>query len=428
MRSPESRSAVTPGRRLRTRNSLRLVAVLVIGVVAAGVLSVAITFWTERPLRKAEEALDAGRPGLALELTEAFLRHHPDHGRAEAIRARALVATGRPERAIEIFERVGAAGVEDLHAWARALLLLGRWAAAHPVLEEVVRRDPDDADALHELAACYAHLGHYRKAIDTAAEFARRSGQEARGQLMIGTLHRDTGNERQAAEAYARVLELQPKADDLQVAPEEFLHAYGAVLLELGEPERAAELLGRSLAVRPTAVARSDLGRAYEQLGRPKEAEEAWHAALALDPSDAAAREGLAAAALRRGDAQAALTLLAPFAEQAAPPATAAYLLQRAYTAAGDAAAAKEWRERADVLREEERVRATVDRVLVEAPDSAWADALRAYRSAEAGRWEEAEALMTGVPLDDPFVTKLRAAIRERSELPPLTDLPISRF
>lgn len=396
------------------------------GVAGAALLSLAIAWWRDRPVGEAEAALDAGRPAEALRIVNEFLRSRPEHGPASAVKARALVAAGRFREATALFEKHGAATDDELHAFAKALLAAGRWESARPLLEGYVRRNPADADALHELTACYAKLGKSREALATAAEFARRPGQEARGQVLIGTIHRDLGNERQAADAYARVLELRPEADGLQVTAAEFLHAYAAVLLDLGEPGKAVPLLERSLAEAPTAVAHSDLGNAREQLGRLDDAERAWRSALALDPGNRAAREGLAGASLSRGDPAAAIDLLAPPAEAAA--ASTAYLLQRAYALSGDTAESARWKDRADALRAEERLESTVQRVLTEAADTPWAAALRAYRSAEQGRWAEAERQLADGPADEPFVTALREAVRRRGPLPPLKDLPISQF
>lgn len=404
----------------------RLIAVLATVVLTAALLSFAITWWRDRPLAQANAALDAGRPVEALRIVNELLRSRPGDGPASAVKARALVAVGRFREAAALFEKHGAATDDELHAFAKALLAIGRWESARPLLERYVRRNPSDADALHELTACYAKLGKLREALATAAEFAKQPGQEARGQLLIGTIQRDSGNERQAADAYARVLELRPDADDLQVPPAEFLHAYAQVLLDLGEPGGALPLLERSLSIAPTTAAYADLGRAQEQLGRTEDAVKAWRSALALDPGDRTAREGLAGAALGGRDAVAAIDLLTPL--SAEPAASTAYLLQRAYALSGDAAESARWKDRADALRSQERLQSTVQKVLTESPDSPWAAALRAYRSAEQGQWAEAEKHLAAAPAAEPFVTALREAVRRRGPLPPLSDLPISRF
>lgn len=403
-----------------------MIVVVATVFLTAALSSFAITWWRDRPLDDANVALEAGRPVEALRIANELLRSRPGDGPAAAVKARALVAIGRVREAAALFEKHGAASDDELHDFAKALLAIGRWESARPLLEQYVRRNPTDPDALHELAACYAKLGKSREALATATEFAKQPGQEARGQLLIGTICRDSGNERQAADAYARVLELRPDADGLQVAPADFLHAYAQVLLNVGEPDSALPLLQRSLAITPTAAAYVDLGRAEEQLGRIEEAAKAWRAALALDPGDRTAREGLAGAALGRGDAAAAIDLLTPLTEE--PTASTAYLFQRAYALSDDMAESARWKDRADALRSRERLQSTVAKVLTDSPDSPWAAALRAYRSAEQGQWTEAEKHLAGAPADEPFVTELREAVRRRGPLPPLSDLPISRF
>ena len=68
------------------------------------------TWWQERPLREAERALEAGNAVRALGQADYYLDAHPGSGRAEAARARALAALGRVDEAVQIYERVGAAG------------------------------------------------------------------------------------------------------------------------------------------------------------------------------------------------------------------------------------------------------------------------------------------------------------------------------
>jgi tetratricopeptide (TPR) repeat protein len=405
----------------------RRLVLLTAAAVAVAVVAVWL-FLAERQLKSAETELRSGRPDLALQLVDEYLADHPGHGRASAIKARALVASGRPQQALELFETVGAASPVDLHAWAQAYLHLGQWSAARPLLEQAAEQTPDDRDVHHELAACYANLGRYREALDAARTFTQKTQNKARGELMIGTLHRDMGNYRQAAKSYARVLKQEPQGRGLQVTPHEFLYSYGVILLELGQPAEAVDRFEASLAAAASPEAFSDCGRALVQLGRADEAETMWKNALALDPNDRVAREGLATAALRRQDSETAFDYLRPLADDPRLKASTAYLMQRAHAVAGHSEEAQSWQQRAAALRADEQLRSTINRVMIDSPNSPWADVLRAFQSAENGHWDEAASLLARVSFRDPFVTDLRRAVRDRGTLPSLKDLPISQF
>src|SRR3990167_5439818 len=141
----------SPGDRGRqTRSRWRWAVLSCVTLVAAGGIIALALYWQDRTLRAARRELQDGDPQRALALVSYFLDAHPEHGGALALKARALSVTGQANAAIELYEEVGAATVEDLHAWAQAYLLLQSWSRALPLLTQVLRLESDNADALHE--------------------------------------------------------------------------------------------------------------------------------------------------------------------------------------------------------------------------------------------------------------------------------------
>ena len=101
----------------RTRSRWRWVVWgLVVLIIAGGIVALAI-HWQERTLRNAQRELREGDPWRTLALVSYFLDAHPEHGGALALKARALCLTGQTKAAIKLYEKVGAATAEDVHAW-----------------------------------------------------------------------------------------------------------------------------------------------------------------------------------------------------------------------------------------------------------------------------------------------------------------------
>ncbi len=263
-------------------------------------------------LREAQRELQNGDPERALGLVNYFLDTHPEHGRALALKARALTATGRANEAVELYEKVGAASAEDVHAWARAYLIRQSWSRALPLLTQALRMEPDDAEALYEITSCRLRLGLLLEALESARRLSEMPNQRARGLVLIAAIQNDVGNPEESIKAYQQTIEVCPDGKGLQIPPEELFLQYGTVLVKHGRGKDAIDWLKRSLVARPTPDACFYLGNAFSQAGNLAGAEEAWLKAVELDPAGFSARESLANASLQKRDYEAALKWLAP--------------------------------------------------------------------------------------------------------------------
>ncbi len=414
-------------RRASRRRRLSFI-VIAIAVVGGGLWGT--VWWEERPLRATVRLLEQEDGKGALSSVDRFLRDHPDHGPGIALKARALVQLGRAGEAIQLFDKAGAASTEDMRAYTTACLMLEQWVQASPVLEYLLRLDPDDADLLHEVAACRAKLGRFAEAVEAASRFALIAGNEARGYLLVGILERDRGNFRKACEAWARVIQVNPDATDLQISGDEFHLEYGKALLKLGEPAAAMDRLKQSIATKPSSTAISLLGNAYSQLGKTEDAEREWRKVLESNASNETARHGLAELAMKQSDFQGALAWLQPLAASPDLSSGTAFLLQRVSSLLGDTKSASDWQIRVEQIRKLEELHSTVDQVLIDSPSSMWGQVLRSYRLAEQGNWDQAGILLTPFLKDPahPFISDLGVAIQDRGPLPHLSGLPIESF
>lgn len=424
---PDVQSGVPAPKKFMQRWLVRIALILaVVAVVTAG-----LHLWQERALGQARAALNRGDARYAHFLVEEFLNRHPGHHRAMALQAHALVALGQPDEAIALFDQVGAADVDDVHAWARALMMKSQWSVALPLLNRVLEFDPKNPDALYEATACQVRLGRFADALVTAEQLAQDPVHAARGYVFVGTIRGDLANYEKAAQAFSEVLRREPAADHLQVTPDEFFLQYGKTFLRLGKPDEAIERLKRSVAARETPEAFVLLGNAALQLGKPANARQAWQKALELEPLNREAREGLANADLQHGKAADALQWLKPLEQFPELPASTGYLFQRAYTLLKNEAEIKKWREFTEKQRRIEELNNDIDVLFLESPDSFWARVIRAHRFAERGNWSEAELLLKRLLKEapaEPFVIELADAVFRRAKLPSIEKIPIEHF
>ncbi len=424
---PEAATNDAPPPRRSRRWLIRIVVIIAVVAVA----TVGLQFWQERALGEAKAALERGDAKYAYFLLDKFLEKHPGHHLAMALQARTLVSLGAPDEAIALFDKVGAADVEDMHAWARALMIKNQWSHAVPLLTRVLDVDPNDMDALYELTACQVRLGKFDEALVNAEKLAANPEQAARGYVFVAAILGDMQNYDKASKAFLEVLKREPAAENLQVTPDDFYLQYGRTIMRLGKPAEALDPLKRSVAIREVPEAFVLLGDAAMQLGEPQNAALAWRKAIQLEPLNREARVALANLALQNNQGEEALKWLKPFEGAPDVPASTAYLFQRTYTLLKNEDETKKWQTITDDLRRVEELNHLIDVLLLENPDSFWARVARAHRFAESGNWNEAEFMMKRLLEEapaEPFIIELADAVFRRAELPPIEKLPVERF
>lgn len=395
---------------------------------------VGVPWWNERPLREAEQLLEQQDAKACLKIVDEFLKSDPRSSRAIALKARALVSLGDAMGAVRLIDQVGAATQEEMHAYAEACLILERWMTALPVLEHLITLSPNDPDLLHELSACRAKLGRYESAVDAAMKFAQTPGNEARGYALIGMLERDRGNNQKCCDAWKHVLEVQPEAAELQIKQQEFFLEYGKALLLTGNAREAEKMLERSVGkvepVAESADAFAYLGKARMQLGKIADAEASWNQAVTLKSESRIAREGLAELAMQQGQFSQALEWLKPLQSQPDMKSSTAFLIQRTYTLLKDAENSAKWKSEVDRLRRLEELRVNMEQVIVNSPDSLWAQVFQSYLLAEQGNLGQASVLLSPYVKDDSpeFLQLLWKSLQEGTPLPALDKVPMELF
>jgi len=228
----------------------------------------------------------------AISVLDRALERDPSYALAWAGKAEALLRRYEVSREARFLAEARSAGLraQELGAALAPVHLTlglirataGEHAEAVRSFQQALEAEPRNADAMRELARSLDAGGHpeeaeaaFRRAIEL-----RPDSWAAYKDLARYTLGR--GRVADALPLFQRVVELTP---DNYIG-----HAnLGAAQFHLGELERAAEAMERSLALRPSPLAYSNLGtiRYYQQ--RFGEAVAAFRKSVELTPADAAA-------------------------------------------------------------------------------------------------------------------------------------------
>jgi len=191
------------------------------------------------------------------------------------------------------------AGVAETLERAQALYRAGRTLEAKALFEDLLRRHPGNADAMH-LLGLIAHrendpvraVAWLEKAVAANADVASFHGD-------LGEVYRTLGRQKDAVVCCRRALDLNP---DYPQA----LNSLGIALYQSGQTETAEASLREALRLDPQFVgAHLNLGRLLEAQGRLDDAIEAYRQAISCTPTLVAAHVALGGVLLtsRRPDA-----------------------------------------------------------------------------------------------------------------------------
>lgn len=145
---------------------------------------------------------------------------------------------------------------------------------------EVLRNDPQNADALYYVAVVACQEGQLQQGIDLARRALEAGPPQARMHNLLGKAFERLRNPLDAIKAYDAAIALDP----------DFAEAHGnraSIVAQAGLPDEALKSFDRALALDPTAVADwINRGALLHELGRFDEALASYEKALTLAPED----------------------------------------------------------------------------------------------------------------------------------------------
>jgi tetratricopeptide (TPR) repeat protein len=177
----------------------------------------------------------------------------------------------------------------------------GDLGAAARLYQDVVAREPRNAEALHLMGVLFHQQGDHARAVELIGQAVALRPNAYIYHANLAEAQRALGDCEQAAACCRTALALWPDYP-------EALCNLGAALQGLGQHAESAQALRRALELRPRfVVAHNNLGMALRELGQADEALEHFRRAVELEPAFAPARSNLGQALLNRGQADEAL-------------------------------------------------------------------------------------------------------------------------
>lgn len=154
----------------------------------------------------------------------------------------------------------------------------GRLQPAREMLEEALRANPRNPQALHLLGLIAYRSGKRREAVAWLRRAVRVAPSNADYRNHLGVAHMATGNKDEAVASWRLALKIDP-------AHAEACNNLGNALVDQGELDDALAFLRQALALRPDyAPAHVNMGNALGKQGKAREAIASYQRAIAIEP------------------------------------------------------------------------------------------------------------------------------------------------
>jgi tetratricopeptide (TPR) repeat protein len=339
---------------MRRRAAIALIVLSGVALAAAGSILLIRERSRADSLRPAEEFYASQRFTDAHRGAITHLRRWPDDRQALLLAARSLSRMGLADRAEPLYRRASESlGVEDLHARADGLVKAGRNAEAAETYRRLLELAGGDVLALRRLAALEIAADRVREASRLADRLVAIPEGAVIGETLRGVIAYNGGTFEETAEAFSRVLELDPRLERMPLDPPQMFWGYLAnSLLNLGRAAEARRHLTRALGEYPDDANFMDLlARTYEQEGKVEEAVRCWRQAAEWDPSLPSPWLNLGRLMLLDGDPAEAIELLEQASALAPDAPEPYYSLSLVHRRLGQAEEAERFRRQADQLK-----------------------------------------------------------------------------
>jgi len=172
----------------------------------------------------------------------------------------------------------------------------GRLSEADGIYQDILKADPNNADALHLLGVLNHQTGKSDVAVNLISKALTINPAYAEAHSSLGAIYRSLANFDEAVACYQTALRINPDYADAH-------YNLGNAFLELGQLDEAVCCFQQTLNLTPgNAKAHHNLGNAYRELGRIDEAIACCRRAIASDANYAEAYSNLGILQLLSGD------------------------------------------------------------------------------------------------------------------------------
>jgi len=269
--------------------SVRKIAWSIAALVILAGLGVAASIWgapvkqrlaswmrsTSSRVAEAQEAYKKGDWERAADLSRGLLKTKGSDPEILRVYARASARLERDGMAAAIYkDRLGSAPMqpEDLFLQGLVLVRSGRPESALEIWEKAAEDGPDHPELLDHLTRLSIRLQRLDQAAAAARRLARQPGWEARGLLLLGEIQSLLENPNGAVLALRQAFEHDPGTRGAPFAPAHYQRLLARSLLQLGRPAEARQPLESLFASTGLPAADPEanwlLSRAYLQEAR----------------------------------------------------------------------------------------------------------------------------------------------------------------
>lgn len=232
--------------------------------------------------RQGVMCLQLEQPFDALPLLTAAAKAMPDVAEVHWYHGEALRRTDGGEAALTPYRKAIRLAQENMtyrHAFARHAITLKRWEDARLALDTILEREPDNVEALLQLADLNVHKGAFAAALEVYTQALEHQPQEPTLYLQIASIHAKIGQLDEGIRTLQQAVTLIGETPDL-------LSQIAALYEEQGMMESACEQLNFALESDPAhEPSRLQRARLHTKLGHRKEAYHDWQTLLQYNPT-----------------------------------------------------------------------------------------------------------------------------------------------
>lgn len=179
----------------------------------------------------------------------------------------------------------------------------GNYQRASALYRKVLKRHPENADALHFLGMLESQLGNHARSVELISKAVNLMGQQGIQNANytnainnLGNAFSCCGETEKALDAYRRALEIRP-------GDQTTINNMGTALKNLGNLQDAIRCFEQAINIDPRYTeAHINLGNSLRELGLLAEAISSYRKAITLSPGHPGAHSNLAVALLSSGD------------------------------------------------------------------------------------------------------------------------------
>lgn len=246
-------------------------------MTVAAVMAAALTACSSDPQAEAREYLERGnRQASTKQFAAAIIEYRravqadPRLGEARLQLAHAYASTGDGANALREYVRAADLLPENQDAQRRAgafMLLAGQFTDAQGLADRMLKRDPNNVEAMVLKANALAGLKDIEGALATFEKAVELNPQRSGTYSEIGALRMTTGDRAEAEAAFKKAIEVDPNSASAHLA-------YSNLLFAAGDRPEAEKLVKRALELEPkNLIANRAMAMHYLLTGRGELAE-----------------------------------------------------------------------------------------------------------------------------------------------------------